>query len=105
MYDVRIPALPQTFEFAPKRSSFIDKVIPRLQILFSPQSEQSNEICSSNKDSSTVLNGFTAVSQERKDAANLLKTICKWIVGNIPRVAYSAPPELFKFLPIVRQLY
>jgi hypothetical protein len=104
MYDVKIPCLPKTFDFAPKRGPFIDKVIPRLQILYSPESEQSNEVCATNSES-TLMNGFTAVSQERKDAANLLKTICKWIVGNVPRVAYSAPPELFKFLPIVRLFY
>ena len=45
-----------------------------------------------------VLNGFTSQSPERKDAANLLKTMSKWIVGNVPRVAYSAPPEMFQIL-------
>lgn len=99
MFDVAIPALPKTFELAPKRSSFIDKIIPRLEILYSqPSDSQTNE---SPKSDLNVLNGFTSQSPERKDAANLLKTISKWIVGNVPRVAYSAPPEMFKFLPIL----
>ena len=97
MFDVSIPSLPGTFKLAPKRSPFIDKIIPRLQILFT-QTTDSKE---SQKSETNVLNGFTSQSPERKDAANLLKTISKWIVGHVPRCGYSAPPELFKFLPIV----
>ena len=97
MFDVNIPSLPKTFEFAPKRNAFIDKIIPRLQILYTQTSDSKDD----QKSESTILNGFTSQSPERKDAANLLKTVSKWIVGNVPRVAYSAPPDIFKFLPIV----
>lgn len=96
MFDVNIPCLPNTFAFAPNRTEFIDKAMTRLQILCKSDADD-NKV----HENKSVTNGLTVVSQERKDAVNLLKTLCKWIVANVPRVSYSAPPEIFKFLPIV----
>lgn len=101
MFDVAIPSLPCTFKWAPKRKPFIEKIIPRLEILLTQSSDEKEE----QKNGTNALNGFKTESPERKDAGNLLKTMSKWIVGNVPRVAYSAPPEMFQFLPIVSLLF
>ncbi|XP_054158581.1 proteasome activator complex subunit 4B-like [Oppia nitens] len=105
MFDIRIPSLPSTYDLSPNRSAFVDRILPRLELL-TKSVDTTNSTDGKRSESGgggvSVLNGFTdQQQQERKDAANLLKTICKWIVGNVSRVAYSAPPELFRFLPIL----
>lgn len=47
-----------------------------------------------------VINSIVENS-ERKEAISLLKTVCKWILGNVTRASYSVPPEFFSFLPLL----
>jgi hypothetical protein len=88
MFDDNTPSLPNTFLYAPKRSEFVDRIIPRLQILCESQSNE-NEINFSDEN-------------ERIVAINLLKTMCWWLILHVNECLYSAPPELFKFVPFVR---
>lgn len=105
MYDVEIPCLSKTLDGAPKRVPFLERILPRLEPLRKSVEEdngRNHELKSPNEKSNNhVMNGFSKTSQEQKDAKNLLKTISKWIVGNVARIPYSAPPELFQLLPIV----
>jgi len=43
-------------------------------------------------------------SAEKKSAVALMKTVCKWLLGNLTRAMYTAPPEFFKFLPLLCKL-
>jgi hypothetical protein len=72
---------------APKRSDFVDRILPRLQILLNSETDKTND--------------EIQLNNERKDAINLLKTICIWIDRTTNNSPNSAPKELFKFIPFV----
>ena len=91
-YDVLVPCLPKTLDAAPKRADFIDKILPRLNLFQEDVKETKNQ-----------TNGLI-VSQEKKDTINLIKTLCRWIIGVVGRISYSCPPELFKLLPTVNYI-
>ncbi len=86
-FDDNVPCLPNTLQLAPKRSEFVDRILPRLQILLNSETDKTNDEIQFNN--------------ERKDAINLLKTICIWIHRTTNNSPNSAPKELFKFIPFV----
>lgn len=85
LYDV--PLYADTLEFAPKRTPFLKSIVPKLSIL------ELKDDCYKNS-----LN-CQDESDEKKNAKNLFRTVCRWLQHNTSRSLYNAPPEIFQLLP------
>ncbi|RWS28736.1 proteasome activator complex subunit-like protein [Leptotrombidium deliense] len=95
LYDTNVPCMPNTIDSAPKRKQLIEKILPKFDVLMNAtkngESHQSSE----------QRNGFIHKSPEEKEASNLLKTMCRWILSNFTECPISIPPEFYRFLPVV----
>ncbi|XP_046617317.1 proteasome activator complex subunit 4-like [Neodiprion virginianus] len=89
---------------------FMDKVMPRLQMLAQDPATPSIKRAEPTELSSLVnqvnLNELSKdpKNEEREGAARLLKTLCKWLIGSIVRSQYGALPAHYQLFPIVCQL-
>ncbi|XP_076047764.1 proteasome activator complex subunit 4-like isoform X2 [Oratosquilla oratoria] len=60
---------------------------------------------SSNCTNNHTMNGLVTVEHnERKLAIQLMNTMCTWVMGQITRSYYAAPPETYRLLPHLCQL-
>ncbi|XP_046740797.1 proteasome activator complex subunit 4-like [Diprion similis] len=89
---------------------FMDKVMPRLQILAqdpatpSIKTEEPTELSSLANQVNLNELSKDPKNEEREGAVRLLKTLCKWLIGGIVRSQYGALPAHYQLFPIVCQL-
>lgn len=97
MYD--LPLDMPCLKLSPRREAFLKSVLPQLSILDSSDECIDNELPAASGDG--PRNNFNHVieSAERKNAINLFRTICRFVVSSVTRTLYAAPPEIFQLLP------
>ncbi|XP_043485466.1 proteasome activator complex subunit 4A-like [Polistes fuscatus] len=96
----------------PQAQHFIDKVIPKLQLL----AENSEQLISDNKQQSLTSNTANDLKSddsvnktkldmnEREATIRLLKIICKWIAHFVYKSPSGALPEFYQLFPIICQM-
>ncbi|KAI4490320.1 hypothetical protein M0802_010697 [Mischocyttarus mexicanus] len=96
---------------APQMRHFINKLIPKLQILAKNTEELINEDKQSlmsntvnNFKSDNSVNEITMDLNERITAIRLLKIICKWIKDFMYSSSCGALPEFYLLIPIICQM-
>lgn len=103
---------PKSFskQTTPRAQSFIDKVIPKLQLLVQNTVGliSKEEQCLASHMANVNFNDSTKNSKldvnEREAAIRLLKIICKWIMGSAFRSQYGVLPGFYKLFPIICQM-
>ncbi|CAN7938235.1 unnamed protein product [Ixodes hexagonus] len=121
LYDLQLPMFGSTLSLAPRRSAFVDFLMPQL----APLCEGVTELLEKRESEGDTANAMAAgaeprnsvvaannhrqgrdgqVSPERKRAALLLQTVSKWILASVSQSPNAAPPEIFQVVPVLCQM-
>lgn len=109
LYDVQLPMFEAALTLVPRRSRFMDYAMPLLAPLAEAAGSDATPPepppeASSNNHQNNVSLRDGHVTPERKEAARLLQTVCKWIQASVSQSPSAAPPEIFRVVPMLCQM-
>nr|XP_034177609.1 proteasome activator complex subunit 4-like [Osmia lignaria] len=109
VFSARLRSLNASSNQLPQIQDFLDKIIPKLQLLLNDDVMKSNkEVETLSVQIATVkLNEYSNKSkiseEEKQSTIRLLKTVCNWIT-NMDFSRFYLPPEFYQIFPIIYQL-